>query len=198
MANTYLVKKDPAIPCSDENWMIMSYEEYKEWAKTSEGMSRKVVFGKILRVDKSDDIIYIECDEENKKKCQSAIDKLLYRKKVKNKLGYQFVSYCVVGYAQDEFREELIPDMETDVEEETIRKIDIEHLNAAIETLTKEEKELVVSMFLKETPLTGREYAKKIGITHAAVNYRRKAVLSKLRKALSSAEKNFSKTKKFP
>lgn len=198
MANTYLVKKDPTLPCSDENWMVMSYKEYKKWTETPEGLSRKIVFGKILRVDERDDIIYIECDEEDKRKCQSAIDESLYREKVKKSTGYRFVSYCVLEHDQDEFGEEFIPDPETDVEEEIINKIELEHLKTAIQNLSKEEKELVASMFLIEKPLTGREYAQKLGVVHGTVNYRRKIVMDKLRESLSSTDKILSKTRKFP
>ncbi|MBD9162403.1 MAG: sigma-70 family RNA polymerase sigma factor [Blautia wexlerae] len=189
MANTYLVKKDPTLPCSDENWMVMSYKEYKEWVETSEGMSRKIVFGKILPATENDNVIYIECDEDEQKKCKRENNKKRYSRYFENEFGHRTISYHSDTLDETEFSEEFLVDTETNVEEEVISKICIEQLKVVMDLLSESEKDLINRMFLDEPPLSEREYAKMLGIVPGAVNYRKKIVLSKMKKSLEMKNK---------
>lgn len=184
MANTYLVKKDPALPCSDENWMIMSYKEYKKWTESSEGSSRKIIFGKILPATENDNVIYIECDEEKEKKCQEDINKKKYIRKYQKELGYKTISYHSNDLDETECSEEMLLDTESDIEEEVISKLILDQLSVAVQLLSYDEKALIEKMFLCRFPLSEREYAKELGVVPSVVNYRKKAILTKLRKFL--------------
>ena len=80
-------------------------------------------------------------------------------------------------------------DTETNVEEEVISKICIEQLKVVMDLLSESEKDLINRMFLDEPPLSEREYAKMLGIVPGAVNYRKKIVLSKMKKSLEMKNK---------
>ena len=185
MANTYLVKKNPALPCSDENWLIMNYSEYKEWLNTPDGVSRKIHFGKIFQVDKNDSTIYIECEEKEQKKCKRIADEQYYRKTVRKEVGYKLIPYQELTQEETVSGEEVIPDTEINIEEDAMKRLEIEYLRKALDCLSKDEKELLYRIYLSESPVSRREYAKQIGLSHRTVNYRVELVLKKLRNMLS-------------
>ena len=75
-----------------------------------------------------------------------------------------------------------IIDEKIDLEKIVEVKMQIEELNKALATLTKEERELIEAIFYREESL--RSISRKEKVTHQAISGRRDRILEKLRKIL--------------
>ena len=75
-----------------------------------------------------------------------------------------------------------IIDEKIDLEKIVEVKMQIEELNKALATLTKEERELMEAIFYKEDSL--RSISRREKVTHQAISGRRDRILEKLRKIL--------------
>ena len=75
-----------------------------------------------------------------------------------------------------------IIDEKIDLEKIVEVKMQIEELNKALATLTKEERELMEAIFYKEESL--RSISRREKVTHQAISGRRDRILEKLRKFL--------------
>ena len=75
-----------------------------------------------------------------------------------------------------------IIDERIDLEKIVEVKMQIEELNKALATLTKEERELMEAIFYREESL--RSISRKEKVTHQAIGQRRDQILEKLRKIL--------------
>ena len=75
-----------------------------------------------------------------------------------------------------------IIDERIDLEKIVEVKMQIEELNKALATLTKEERELIEAIFYREESL--RSISRKEKVTHQAIGQRRDQILEKLRKIL--------------
>ena len=75
-----------------------------------------------------------------------------------------------------------IIDEKIDLEKIVEVKMQIEELNKALATLTKEERELMEAIFYREESL--RSISRKEKVTHQAIGQRRDQILEKLRKIL--------------
>ena len=78
--------------------------------------------------------------------------------------------------------EDNIIDEKIDLEKIVEVKMQIEELHRALNTLTKEERELMEAIFYREESL--RSISRKEKITHQAIRQRRDKILEKLRKIL--------------
>ena len=58
MKRIYLVKKDPNMPPSEDNWIYMNQYQFCRFVETPEGKQRKNNFGQINAVDQ-EDLLYI-------------------------------------------------------------------------------------------------------------------------------------------
>ena len=105
-------------------------------------------------------------------------EKYLIKKEWKNNV-IPFSALDYDGHFVDNIIDERI-DLEKTVEV----KVQIEELNKALATLTKEERELIEAIFYKEESL--RSISKKEKVTHQAIGQRRDRILEKLRKILEN------------
>ena len=103
-------------------------------------------------------------------------EKYLIKKEWKNNV-IPFSALDYDGHFVDNIIDERI-DLEKTVEV----KVQIEELNKALATLTKEERELIEAIFYKEEGL--RSISKKEKVSHQAISGRRDRILEKLRKLL--------------
>lgn len=182
MAKQFLIKRDPTRPCSEENWLLMNFLEFRQWRESEEGKSRKLFMGEIFKADMHDDIIYIECSEKEKKKCKQKLNEIEYRRRTQREVGYQLVSYEAVEACGDSMGgEESLPDLETNVEDTVIRGLEVEGLREVIKHLSDEERDLLFWLFLCDAPMTMRKYAKQIGVSLGALSHRKEALFDKIR-----------------
>ena len=103
-------------------------------------------------------------------------EKYLIKKEWKNNV-IPFSALDYDGHFVDNIIDERI-DLEKTVEV----KVQIEELNKALATLTKEERELIEAIFYKEESL--RSISKIEKVSHQAISGRRDRILEKLRKLL--------------
>ena len=76
----------------------------------------------------------------------------------------------------------IIEDVNTDIEFQVERKMEIEQLKQALLELSENEYKLIKALFYEEKSLL--EYAKTLGIPFATVQTRKRAILKKLKKYL--------------
>ena len=103
-------------------------------------------------------------------------EKYLYKKDREHSV-LPFSSFDYDGHLVDNIIDERI-DLEKIVEV----KMQIEELNKALATLTKEERDLMEAIFYKEESL--RSISRREKVTHQAISGRRNRILEKLRKIL--------------
>lgn len=103
-------------------------------------------------------------------------EKYLQRKDWK----YNVISFSALDY-DGHFVDNII-DERIDLEKIVEVKMRIEELHRALNTLTKEERELMEAIFYKEESL--RSISRREKVTHQAISGRRDRILEKLRKIL--------------
>lgn len=136
--------------------------------------------------DENGEIVAIECTREQ----YVEFNKERYRKKHLEKkekeCGFEVVSgNILVKSADSEFELlETIEDENADIEDIYDRQEMIEKIIEALESLSKEERDLVTKLYLSTKPLTERAYAEEKGLHHMTVHNRKIAVLKKIKKFL--------------
>ena len=77
---------------------------------------------------------------------------------------------------------QALGDKEVNVEADAVHSLDLETLQSALKTLTKEEYEIIYALYLSQKPMSERELSAKTGIPRMTINYRKKRILRKLKK----------------
>ena len=103
-------------------------------------------------------------------------EKYLQRKDWK----YDVIPFSAMDY--DGHFVDNITDERIDIEKIVEVKMQIEELNKALATLTKEERDLIEAIFFREESL--KSIGEKEKVTHQAIGKRRDRILEKLRKIL--------------
>lgn len=184
MKKIYLVKKDPKQPAGEGNWNMLNGYEFAKFLETEEGSLRKNNFSRIDGADNNDVIIIIESDPVTALEDDRTRMLANFRAKRNEKIGYKTVSYYGIPDEDSWFdAEESIPDDETNVEDDVVRKLEIEALIRAIKLLPERDQILIEEMFLEDR-LTEKKFAQKHGISQKGANKRKNAALDRLRKIL--------------
>lgn len=188
MKNIYLVKKNPEMEISNDNWIVMNAYEFAMFLKTPDGERRKDNFGKLPCNCFDDDYtIFAECGTHTAKAWKKEQNNYDYLLKQQKDSGIQTVSYQSILVGDDEKTgEDLIADESEDVELYVLRKMTLEKLYRAISMLSDYEKELVVCLFLADKPMTAKGFADSKGTDPRNIINHRNKVLSKLKKLLES------------
>lgn len=136
--------------------------------------------------DNNDDIIGLECTEAEYKAYESERRHTAYLRKQEEIYGFSKISVNLPVKETEKEVEiiETIEDTTTKTDELFFKKELYEKLRKAMDSLNEEEFDLIVALFCLEEPMTEREYAKKIGVTQATVNYRKKQILEKMKSFL--------------
>ena len=183
MRKIVLVKKDPAAPAGEGNWIVMNTYEFAMFMKTPEGQRRKRGFAMLYGCERNDAIIIAECGEDHVPQWKADINRADYIRTRNSKHGnrvYSFTELRPDPYGEHGW-EEILGDGRDEVEETVIARLTVEKLRKAMQFLTEEERDLVGKMFLTDLPMTEEEYAESIGIKRHQANYRKRKVLDKLR-----------------
>ena len=186
MKKIYLVMKDTNKPADANNWLVMNGYEFAMFIKTPEGQMRKNNFGQIDACSQDEYIIVAECGTEYAKKWRSAKDEHDYLLSLEKEIGYKVFSYNSLDSLDDVSGEELIADTECDVEQEVLKKIQIEELYKALTLLPASDRHLIMSLYLARNPMTEKQYAEKYGGKQTSVNYRKAKALAKLKKLIEN------------
>lgn len=81
---------------------------------------------------------------------------------------------------------EILTDKNVNIEEEFLKRVEVDKLYEAISKLKPSEQEIIHKLYLDKHPMTQAEYAKILGITENAVKQRVKWLRNKLKKLLST------------
>ena len=184
MKTTFLVKKNPELPTSPENWIIMDGEQFHVFKNTEEGMRRSKNFIKLC-TEYDEECIVAECDYEKLKKWKAEINHAAYVQKMNQEAGYKMVSYDHFETDDTELNgEDLLEDYSIDTESEVMKKLEIEELLEAVEKLDEEDKDLIYHIYLTPYPAMEMEYAAQIGITKQLLLFRKRRAIERLKKIL--------------
>lgn len=77
--------------------------------------------------------------------------------------------------------DEVIPNDDDSIEDDVLRRLDIETLRRALETLSEDEYALIRVLYLQKKPMTERELSRKTGIPQKTINDRKARILKKLK-----------------
>ena len=184
MKRIYLVKKDPLMPPSEDNWIVMEQQEYIAFANTPEGKLRKKNFAQLDGTDVSDVMYFIESDEETVKAFRKEKDEHDYLREQEDKYKTYMLSLDSLERESDyesvnAFNK--ISASDDDVVAEALKDMDLIKLSIALSTLDEEEIELISKLFLAAQPLSATQYGKLINESQQTVSYRKKKILEKLK-----------------
>lgn len=102
------------------------------------------------------------------------------RQKYLKEISVENDDFSYDSLTTDEFNgEDILLDEGEPVDELAIKNIMIERLRFAISLLSKEEKDLLIALFFNELP--ERKISQILGIPQTTINYRKRAILKKLK-----------------
>lgn len=181
MKTIYLVKKDVSVD-SEENWIMMDFQQFTSFLITLKGKEPKRYFRKVANCSRKDQRIVIEVDTETAR--QMDIERAQanrIRKKIARR-GYMVVSYSAIQDEEHELNgEEVIIDEDCDVEEEALLNMETEQLRLAIESLQEDDRQFIQQMFFSGNEYSEREFAEILGVSRSSVRFRKKVVFDKIR-----------------
>ena len=185
MTKKYLVKKNPDLPGSEDNWIIMTGYEFCRFIETEEGQRRKDCFERIDPAGEEDDILIMECDREKGRELKKYRNRADYLRRVEEELGIEFMSLNTpTGYAENEeeetFLDVLVDDL-IDTEEMALHAIIMAELPAALAELEPMELDLILALYTGPKAMSAAGYAAEHGLTRWSVSEMHKRALRKLR-----------------
>ena len=190
MRKVFYVKKNPAMPMSNDNWIEMNSFEFEQFIHTPEGHERRYNFGRLDACSEDDAIIYIECGVEKAKEWESEIIRRKYIQKVKKACDVTVCSYSSLISDDYPFKtysgEQYLEDTDYDLEEIVMKNLDLERLHDALKTLSQEQMDLICALYLRDEPMSVSQYASVLGISKNAVQCRKNVILKKLRKIMDA------------
>ena len=187
MKKTYMVKKNPNLPTSADNWIFMNSYEFAMFMQTEEGQKRKKNFGQIDACGEEDDIIIAECGEESAKEWRAEKDAHDYLKECEAESGIETVSFYAVNDDGEEINlDETIADPNCDFENELFRRFELEQLQHALAMLPAEEYAIVYKLYLSESKISERNLAKKMGLPQKTLNNRKLQIFERIKKILKN------------
>ena len=152
-----------------------------EFLNTPEGKACR--FMKVCDYEESDDEVFIEVSSENMKDFRKYERREQYVSDTIKSNEYVLVSMNAMEKEDgEEETEECIADEYINIELDFIHQCELETLRKAIRTLSEEELALIVALYLRDEPMTEREYAKEKNLAPMTVHDRKIRILAKLKK----------------
>lgn len=184
MKKIYLVKKDPLMPTSEDNWIYMNQHEFIAFMNTPAGKSRKDNFGQLDGVDE-DDVIYI-VESEPKLATQMRKEKkrhdYLHQIEIDENICLVSLDNPTYESSEDELSlQEKYFIADDDVVRDTIKHLDCETLRFAISTLDEEERMILQSLYLDEKPVSARKLSLILNVPVMTLHKRKNRILKKIR-----------------
>lgn len=187
MKKIYLVKKNPNMPVSEDNWITMNGYEFARFIETEEGQRRKKNFAQVDACGEEDDIYVVECSEERAKEWRSEKDAHDYLKECEEESGIETISFDGVEVDGEELSlEEVIADPNSDFLEDLIRTMECENLMHLLVTLPLEEYVIIHHLYLSETPMSERTLARKMNLPQKTLNNRKLKIFARLKKIIEN------------
>ena len=182
MKKIFLVKKDPELPGSEDNWSIMGYPEFARFLETEEGQRRKNLFARLDASDEDDCIIFLECDPKTSAEIKNENNHSDYLRRMEDEWPRMMLSLDAPtqGVRDEEISMmETIADEETDTESGAMTGIFIRELPAALSELNPFELDLMASLYAAGMSIDG--YAMLHGVTRWSIRQLHRSAIRKLR-----------------
>ena len=181
MAIKYWIKKNYEMDYAQDNWLLLTLEEFEEFLKTEEGKRRKKGIARMPYCEK-DEVSFWECGEATALEWIKEDNRHQYLRTLPNHEKIEVLSIEAMLNAEgEEFGEDCIPDPDEDVVREVMRKMEIEQLHRALAMLNSKERQVIDCLFLQAEPMSEREMSAKTGIPRMTINSRKQQALQKLK-----------------
>lgn len=179
MKKTFLVKKNPGLPGSEDNWTIMNGFDFAAFMKTEEGKSRSRSFGKLRGTGFDDEMIVIECGEAAAVKLKAENDHHKMLVENERESGVRTIGFddICTDPENDADALETIADPDKDTEADAIGNLLKNKLYEGYWLLPEREREMIFRMYLSNDPESMRAYSKSKGLSVSTVQYRHKKAL---------------------
>ena len=152
-----------------------------EFVHTAEGKGRR--FLELVDPEDEDNILKIEVPSYGMKGFRQDERHEQYVADTARKYDYSILS---LNSSENEDSEEtldaFIADENVDVERDALHQCDLETLRKALRTLSEEELALITALYLRDEPMTEREYAKEKNLAPMTIHDRKIRILAKLKK----------------
>lgn len=159
---------------------MLSGEEAHKFLVSPEGQGR--CFARLRRIEGDEDEINIETTKDKLKPFRVNDSRVHYVTKRNKKRKFTILSMSSAEYNLEQFVEESIADENVDVIEEAFHRVDLVTLRRAVQSLPKDERDVVWALFLRKKPMTTRGYAEKKGLHQTTVMRLKKRALKNLKK----------------
>ena len=185
MSTKFYIKDENGIYLSIDGktkYTLLEGKPLYDFLKTEDGKRRCFH----VDIDENGDKIGIEATPEFLKQEESDKNHAAYLERQKVESGLEIISANIIVKDNETDVEliETVADVSVDVEEEALRAMDLQNLRKALEQLTRSEYDLVYHLFLAQQPLTERQYGAVRRLPQKTVNYRKRAILRKLKNYL--------------
>ena len=157
-----------------------------DYFKSPNGRGKR--FYKLPAEEDTEDDVYIEIPSSKISHIRKGERRTQFVADCKKKSGRHEISLYALEANKHGERcsgEELIEDVDIDVESAAIHNIELEKLYQAVQTLSKEEQELVARLYSKK-PATIIDLSKEWNVHYSTISRKHKAVLRKLKRILKN------------
>lgn len=158
-----------------------------DYLKSPKGRGKR--FYKLAAEEETEDDVFVEIPSSKAKRIRKSERRTQYVADCQRESGrYEISLYALEANEHGErcTGEELIEDATIDVEGVAIHRIELEKLYQAVQSLSKEEQELVARLYSKE-PMTVRELSKEWNIHYSTISRKHTAILRKLKRILKNS-----------
>ena len=160
MAIKYWIKKNYEMDYAQDNWLLLTLEEFEEFLKTEEGKRRKKGIARMPYCEK-DEVSYWECGEDEAEQWRLQNRRHNYLVETAEEVKAEIISIeGMLNEEGEEYGEDCIPDPDEDVVREVMHKMEIEQLHRALSILNPKERQVIDFLFLQENKkaVDGRGY----------------------------------------
>ena len=179
MERQYYRKKIISAKGQPTQWLSMDNQEYDQFLSSPEAADRYFIdFGNCI----------LEASYEQYAKWRREQDHHNYLKKQESyftTISMYSDAICETGTGED-----VIPDSQTNVEEEVLLSFEAQLLRAALDQLDAASFQLIYWLFLAKPPKSEMELAQELGLSQPAVNRQKKKILKKLKFLVINPEKS--------
>ena len=192
MSKKYFVWKN-GIKATDgvQDWEEISPNDFIEISKANKNLptEEKRYFYRISQSERNDTYYFFECTyEQHKEYARAAMEKSYKRQKASQDEEYE--KYQTISldyeYVDDDGNvftfHDLVPDVDSSVEDELITKISIKNV---LSILSDDEYEIIYKLFLSENAVSERELARQMGLPQKTLNNTKKRIFQKIKKYLA-------------
>ncbi len=160
---------------------LESKEAY-EYLKKTECKGKR--FFRTSTEERDGEFVYVEIPPDKVKSARKLQRRAQYVMECIKKSGIKTVSIYEYLPSEELTREEMLSDIDVNIEDDTIKNLNIKTLHRALTTLTDEEFAIINLLYLSKEPLSEEKIGEMLGISQQGVSKRKQSILKKLKNFL--------------